>query len=333
MEITLKAKFKYMRIFKIIGVFFILLSLGCSKKIEDTSSEDLNTIIIEIEEREFYNKEEYPLGLFSKEIFEKEALYAKEQLGKLKEIDIYGLSETELISLELLKFKLQDTIDYFKYESYLNPLLSDSGFHTSFSFMVRPFNNYEQVKEYLKKLNAIPGRVDQFLPLLREGLEKGVSQPRVIFNGYESSYDDHIVSSFDESYFYKPFKNLPTTISDTQRDSVLLAAKVAITTNVIPQFKKIKAFFEDEYMPNTRSTIGVSETPKGSDYYQNRINYYTTSTQLTADDIHEVGLKEVARIKTEMKKIISEINFQGSFSEFLHFLRTDPQFYATSPDQ
>ncbi|WP_443632268.1 DUF885 domain-containing protein [Candidatus Marifrigoribacter sp. Uisw_064] len=322
-----------MRIFKIIGVFFILLSLGCSKKIEDTSSEDLNTIIIEIEEREFYNKEEYPLGLFSKEIFEKEALYAKEQLGKLKEIDIYGLSETELISLELLKFKLQDTIDYFKYESYLNPLLSDSGFHTSFSFMVRPFNNYEQVKEYLKKLNAIPGRVDQFLPLLREGLEKGVSQPRVIFNGYESSYDDHIVSSFDESYFYKPFKNLPTTISDTQRDSVLLAAKVAITTNVIPQFKKIKAFFEDEYMPNTRSTIGVSETPKGSDYYQNRINYYTTSTQLTADDIHEVGLKEVARIKTEMKKIISEINFQGSFSEFLHFLRTDPQFYATSPDQ
>jgi uncharacterized protein (DUF885 family) len=154
MEITLKAKFKYMRIFKIIGVFFILLSLGCSKKIEDTSSEDLNTIIIEIEEREFYNKEEYPLGLFSKEIFEKEALYAKEQLGKLKEIDIYGLSETELISLELLKFKLQDTIDYFKYESYLNPLLSDSGFHTSFSFMVRPFNNYEQVKEYLKKLNA-----------------------------------------------------------------------------------------------------------------------------------------------------------------------------------
>jgi uncharacterized protein (DUF885 family) len=86
-------------------------------------------------------------------------------------------------------------------------------------------------------------------------------------------------------------------------------------------------------MPNTRSTIGVSETPKGSDYYQNRINYYTTSTQLTADDIHEVGLKEVARIKTEMKKIISEINFQGSFSEFLHFLRTDPQFYATSPDQ
>jgi uncharacterized protein (DUF885 family) len=333
MEITLKAKFKYMRIFKIIGVFFILLSLGCSKKIEDTSSEDLNTIIIEIEEREFYNKEEYPLGLFSKEIFEKEALYAKEQLGKLKEIDIYGLSETELISLGLLKFKLQDTIDYFKYESYLNPLLSDSGFHTSFSFMVRPFNNYEQVKEYLKKLNAIPGRVDQFLPLLREGLEKGVSQPRVIFNGYESSYDDHIVSSFDESYFYKPFKNLPTTISDTQRDSVLLAAKVAITTNVIPQFKKIKAFFEDEYMPNTRSTIGVSETPKGSDYYQNRINYYTTSTQLTADDIHEVGLKEVARIKTEMKKIISEINFQGSFSEFLHFLRTDPQFYATSPDQ
>lgn len=330
---TQKTKFNYMRTFKIVGIFFILLSLSCSKKVEDTSSEDLKTIITEIEEREPYDEEKYPLGLFSKEHFESEANYAKEQLGKLKEIDISGLSETEMISLELLKFKLQDTIDYFKYESYLNPLLSDSGFHASFTYMVRPFSNYEQVKDYLRKLNAIPNRVDQFLPILREGLEKGVSQPRVIFNGYESSYDDHIVNSFDESYFYGPFKNLPGTISEAQKDSVLLAAKVAITTNVTPQFKKIKTFFEEEYLPNTRTAIGVSETPNGSDYYQNRINYYTTSTQYTADDIHEIGLGEVARIKTEMKKIISDINFQGSFSDFLQFLRTDPQFYATTPDQ
>ncbi|MBV1923306.1 MAG: DUF885 domain-containing protein [Flavobacteriaceae bacterium] len=322
-----------MKTLQLVGLFFILLSISCSKKVEDTSSEDLQAIITEIEERESYNEDDYPLGLFSKELFEQEAIYAKEQLEKLKQIDIEGLSETELISLELLKFKLQDTIDYFKYESYLNPLLSDSGFHASFSYMVRPFNNYEQVKNYLKKLNALPNRVDQFLPILREGLEKGVSQPSVIFNGYESSYNDHIVSNFDDSYFYKPFKNLPSAISDTQRDSVLLAAKVAITTKVIPQFERVKTFFEEEYLPKTRTEIGVSETPGGSDYYQNRINYYTTSTQYTADDIHQIGLKEVARIKTEMEKIISELNFDGSFSDFLHFLRTDPQFYATSAEQ
>ena len=199
--------------------------------------------------------------------------------------------------------------------------------------MVRPFNNYEQVKGYLKKLNALPNRVDQFLPILREGLEKGVSQPRVIFNGYESSYNDHIVSNFDESYFYRPFKNLPSAISDAQRDSVLLAAKVAITTKVIPQFERVKAFFEEEYLPKTRTNLGVSETPNGEDYYQNRINFYTTSTQYTADDIHQIGLKEVARIKTEMEKIISELNFEGSFADFFYFFRTDPHFYATTPDQ
>ena len=322
-----------MKIFKGLFLVLFLIFMSCSKESQVKDSDLLNKIILEIEERESYDENEYPLGLFSKEHYKKEAKYAKEQLIRLAKIDVIFLSETESISLKLLKFQLQDTIDYFEFEMYLNPLLSDSGFHTNFSFMVRPFQNYEQVKDYLTKLNAIPSRVSQFLPLLREGLEKGVSQPSVIFNGYESSYNDHIVESFEESYFYQPFNNLPKTLTSTQKDSVLIAAKVAITTNVIPQFKLVKTFFEDEYFPKTRTSIGISETPNGNAYYQNRINYYTTSTQYSADDIHSIGLQEVARIKTEMEKIISELNFQGSFSEFLNFLRTDPQFYATSPKQ
>ena len=322
-----------MKIFKGLFLVLFLIFMSCSKESQVKDSDLLNKIILEIEERESYDENEYPLGLFSKEHYKKEAKYAKEQLIRLAKIDVIFLSETESISLKLLKFQLQDTIDYFEFEMYLNPLLSDSGFHTNFSFMVRPFQNYEQVKDYLTKLNAIPSRVSQFLPLLREGLEKGVSQPSVIFNGYESSYNDHIVENFEESYFYQPFNNLPKILTSTQKDSVLIAAKVAITTNVIPQFKLVKTFFEDEYFPKTRTSIGISETPNGNAYYQNRINYYTTSTQYSADDIHSIGLQEVARIKTEMEKIISELNFQGSFSEFLNFLRTDPQFYATSPEQ
>ena len=322
-----------MKIFKGLFLVLFLIFMSCSKESKVKDSDLLNKIILEIEERESYDEDEYPLGLFSKEHYKKEAKYAKEQLIRLAKIDVIFLSETESISLKLLKFQLQDTIDYFEFEMYLNPLLSDSGFHTNFSFMVRPFQNYEQVKDYLTKLNAIPSRVSQFLPLLREGLEKGVSQPSVIFNGYESTYNDHIVENFEESYFYQPFNNLPKTLTSTQKDSVLIAAKVAITTNVIPQFKLVKTFFEDEYFPKTRTSIGISETPNGNAYYQNRINYYTTSTQYSADDIHSIGLQEVARIKTEMEKIISELNFQGSFSEFLNFLRTDPQFYATSPKQ
>ena len=322
-----------MKIFKGLFLVLFLIFMSCSKESQVKDSDLLNKIILEIEERESYDENEYPLGLFSKEYYKKEAKYAKEQLIRLAKIDVIFLSETESISLKLLKFQLQDTIDYFEFEMYLNPLLSDSGFHTNFSFMVRPFQNYEQVKDYLTKLNAIPSRVSQFLPLLREGLEKGVSQPSVIFNGYESSYNDHIIENFEKSYFYQPFNNLPKTLTSTQKDSVLIAAKVAITTNVIPQFKLVKTFFEEEYFPKTRTSIGISETPNGNAYYQNRINYYTTSTQYIADDIHSIGLQEVARIKTEMKKIISELNFEGSFSDFLNFLRTDPQFYATSPEQ
>lgn len=322
-----------MKFFRNLAFFIGFVFMSFSINFENPDSELLNKVITEIEERNTYDWKKYPLGLFSKEQFKKEANYAKKQLKQLNKINPKNLSETESISLELLKFKLQDTIDYYDFERFLNPLLSDSGFHTSFPFIVRPFQNYNQVKRYLDQLNAIPDRVNQFLPLLREGLEKGVSQPRVIFNGYESSYNDHIVSDFKESYFYTPFNELPRALSLSQKDSILTAAEVAITKHVIPQFKVVKTFFEEEYYPKTRSAIGISETPNGKEYYQNRINYYTTSTQYSADAIHQIGLDEVARIKNEMEKIILELEFQGSFSEFLDFLRTDPQFYATSPEQ
>lgn len=322
-----------MKFFRNIAFLIGFVFMSFSINFENPDSELLNTVITEIEERNTYDWKKYPLGLFSKEQFKKEANYAKKQLKQLNKINPKNLSETESISLELLKFKLQDTIDYYDFERFLNPLLSDSGFHTSFPFIVRPFQNYNQVKRYLDQLNAIPDRVNQFLPLLREGLEKGVSQPRVIFNGYESSYNDHIVSDFKESYFYTPFNDLPRALSLSQKDSILTAAEVAITKHVIPQFKVVKTFFEEEYYPKTRSAIGISEMPNGKEYYQNRINYYTTSTQYSADAIHQIGLDEVARIKNEMEKIILELEFQGSFSEFLDFLRTDPQFYATSPEQ
>ncbi|WP_035334773.1 DUF885 family protein [Dokdonia sp. PRO95] len=276
--------------------------------------------------------DEHPMGVFSKERFEKESAFAKAQLKKLQAITPSTLSETELISLELLMFKHQETVDYYEYERYLNPLLSDSGFHSSWNYMVRPISTYKQAVSYLNKLKALPDVVDQYLPLLREGVKKGVSQPHVIFNGYESTYDSQIVGDYKDSFYYEPFLNLPSSISGAQRDSLLVAARSAIEQQVVPSFERVKTFFETEYLPKTRTTLGVSETPNGKAYYQNRINYYTT-LDITADEVHNKGLAEVARIKAEMQKIIKEINFEGSFADFLQFLRTDKQFYATSPEQ
>jgi len=315
----------------------VLLVLSCflcfGSSYGQTSSKKLASIIDTVQNHEGYDASEYPMGLFSREYFKSEAAFAAKQLKELQRLKGKELSETESISLALLKFQLQDQIDYYSFERFLNPLLSDSGFHSSFTYMARPLNSYEQVISYLEKLNALPDVVDQYLPLLWEGIESGVSQPRVIFNGYESTYDTHIVDNFEESFFYQPFKNLPNELSLAQQDSVLVAAEKVISEKVVPQFKRIKTFFETEYFPKTRKTIGVSETPKGNAYYQNRINYYTTSRQYTAEDIHQIGLKEVTRIKAGMEKIIVEVGFKGSFADFLHFLRTDEQFYAKTPEE
>ena len=299
----------------------------------DRENEKLEIIIQEYQNHEAYDYKDYPLGNFSEEHFRSEKEFAENLLVKLSYIDVKKLDENDNISFELLSFVLEDIVAYYDFERFLNPLLSDSGFHSSLVYNVRPMYNYKQIKNYLNKLNSIPQYVDQYLPLLRKGLKKGVSQPLIIFNGYESTYNDHITKDFELNYFYSPFKTLPNGLSQTQKDSVLIEAKKAIENSVVPQFIRIKDFFEKEYYPNTRTTIGVSETPNGAEFYQNRINYYTTSTLYSADEIHQIGLKEVARIKEEMIKIIQDLNFKGSFEEFFKFLRTDDQFYAKTPKE
>ena len=314
---------KYNYLFLIIFIFY-----SCN-----TDQHKLDGIIEEYQNHEGYDYDEYPLGNFSEDYFKNEKEFAENLLSKMSKIDANKLDENDNISYELLSFELLDIIAYYDFERFLNPLLSDSGFHSSLVYHVRPVYNYDQIKNYLNKLNSIPQYVDQYLPLLRKGIKKGVSQPLIIFKGYESTYNDHITDDYKSNYFYSPFNNLPKDLSQTQKDSILIEAQKAIEKNVVPQFIRIKNFFEKEYYPNTRNSIGVSETPNGLEFYQNRIDYYTTSKTYTADKIHEIGLTEVARIKKEMVEIIKELNFKGSFEEFFKFLRTDDQFYAKTPKE
>jgi len=321
-----------MNLFRIFTIALFLITIqSCDEYNRNKNSNKLTEIINSYQDHDGYDYKKYPLGLVTKEHYKNESDFANELLLNLALIDTSFLNENDKISYKLLSFKLQDIIDYYEFERYLNPLLSDSGFHSSLGYMVKPLYNYKQVKEYISKLNALPDYVDQHFINLREGLSKGVSQPLVIFKGYESTYDDHITKDFKANYFYSPFLNMPDDLSESQIDSVLYEGQKAIEQSVIPEFKRIKEFFEKEYFPNTRTKIGVSEIQDGLDYYQNRINYYTTSKSYTADIIHEIGIKEVSRIKKEMVKIISDLNFNGSFDDFFNFLRTDDRFYAKTP--
>ncbi|SNR80663.1 DUF885 domain-containing protein [Lutibacter flavus] len=316
------------------GFIILLISLFSCKsgnETDNSSSTELQISINSYENHKGYDEKEFPLGLYTEQYYKEEADFAKVELEEISKIKLEDLSESEKISLELLKFVLQENIDLYEFEAFLNPLLSDTGFHTSLPYQVRDFSTHQQFVNYLNKLNAFPLFVEQHISLMRIGLEKGISQPKIIFNDFEDTYNIQIVDNYEDSFYYSPFKNLASNSSQEQKDSLLTAAKVVIETKVIPQFKVIKDFFDNEYFLETRERGGVSNQPNGAAYYQNRVNYYTTST-ISAEEVHQTGLKEVARIKAEMEQIIKEVGFKGSFSEFLTFLRTDEQFYATTGD-
>lgn len=308
----------------LLACFFVQFSYG------QNAAAQLDSVIKKYENYRPYDWKEYPMGRYDEAIYKEQADFSAGLLQELKTIPTTDLTETQAISHELLRFQLKNEIDEYKYKMYLNPIQADQGFHLNLNYWVQPLASYEQAKRYLNDLKSVPYFTRSHFALMRKGIKEGIMQPSIIFKGYEGTYNTHIVANPEDSYFYSPFKNLPETISQERKDSLQKAALAVVRDSVIPSFRQIKTFFETEYIPKARKKIGVSAQPDGAAFYQNRINYYTTSDQYTAKDIHEIGLKEVARIHTEMEKIIQEVGFEGSFEEFFTFLRTDKQFYATS---
>ena len=308
----------------------LVLSIGCSSIAEDEIM--LQECIDQYEAYDSYDREIFPLGDHTEERYQADYDFYGTLLEKINGITLAKLTSEDRISLKLLKFLVEDHRANFEFQIYLNPLLSDSGFHNSLVYSVRPLTSKKQSIAYLKMLQAIPIFVDQNLILLKKGLESGVSQPLIIFDGYESSYDKHITETVENNFYFSPFKNLPDQFSSEEKDSLLSVAHATIQKDVIPSFQKIKTFFETEYYPQTRKAIGVSQTPNGSAFYKDRIAYYTT-LDMTAEEVHQLGLKEVAKIKNAMEAIITEVEFQGSFEDFFAFLRSDKQFYAQSGDE
>jgi uncharacterized protein (DUF885 family) len=297
-----------------------------------SSKEKLNTLIEVYQNYAGNKRDEFPLGDYRESRFEKYAAFCDSIKAELKTIDGKSLSEDDKISYKLLHFKLKETLVKYNFKTHWNPILSDAGFHSSLTYRVRPITSKKTALKYLTLLKAIPTYIDQQKELISKGLEAGIGQPLVIFEGYESTYEQHITPTAEENFYYSPFLNLPEPISEREKDSLREAAKEVILKSVIPSFMKVKSFFEDTYYPNTRTSIGVSESPNGKEYYQSRIDFYTT-LEMTPESIHKKGLEEVARIKKQMEAIIQEVKFKGSFSEFLRYLRTNPKFYAKTPDE
>ncbi len=274
----------------------------------------------------------YPLGSFAEADFQRRYNFQLATYTQLLKIDSKNLAFDDLINLELLKHEVKNQLTFFEYQEYLNPILSDDGFHIDFAFIASSnYKTKQSLDLYIRKLNAFPTYTDQHLDLMRKGLKVEISQPKIALKGYESTYEQHIVANIEQSVFWKPFVTKPYGISDNDWNSAVEAGKKAITLSVIPTFQKIKTFFDNEYYPQTRTTLGASNFPKGNAFYNEKVKFYTT-TNLTPTAVFDIGEAEVERIKREMLDVMKEVNFTGSLKDFIQTLRTDPKFYAISPE-
>lgn len=244
------------------------------------------------------------------------------------------LTNDNKISWSVLNYRIKNQLDNYTNKEHLMPLTAESGFHAYLSFISRmvSFKTEQDYLDYISRLNQVPRYFDQQMAWMKLGLAEGYTQPKVVLAGFEESIAAFIKSDATESGYYAPFKNMPKHIPAETQQMLVAKAKQAINESVFPSYQKFYDFMVKEYMPNARGNIAASSLPNGKAFYDNRVKHFTT-LDMSADEVHQVGVKEVKRIRAEMQAIIDDLGFEGSFAEFVEFLRTDPQFYAKTPEE
>lgn len=261
------------------------------------------------------------------------AAFWRDIMDRLDYIKLDSLNKKEQIDYKIFRFITENDVRQIALESYLIPIQSDGGFHIDYVYMANGyrFNKDEDYVKYISKLSEFKSIAEDNINVMKLGLEKGITMPQIVLDNYESSIDVHVVTDPEESFFYKAFKNMPADMAPATKQKLQAKAKDAIQKSIVPGYKMFSDFMKNEYRPKARKTLGASQLPNGKSYYQQQVDYYTTLNK-SADEIHQIGVKEVSRIRREMDEIIKEIDFDGSFEDFLKFLRTDPQFYCDTPD-
>ena len=267
------------------------------------------------------------------EAINERAIFWKKIENRLNSINPDRLSQAQKINYRIFSRIINEKIDEIKFKSFLMPINTDSGFHTGLIRIQRamPFQTIGDYKNYIARLNEFPRYFDEQIILMKEGLHLGITIPKAVLNDYELTISAHIVSDPDMSLFFNPFNKIPKNIPKNDREKLILEGRQAILTSVVKAYGDFLDFFISEYRPGARVTLGATEMPNGSEYYQFKVKQFTT-LDYTPEEVHQIGLKEVERIKSEMRTIIEQVGFKGSFSKFLDFLRTDKRFYVKSPD-
>ena len=263
---------------------------------------------------------------------EMQHLQRRDFLSRLSAIDRSALSEADQLNYDLFRRDLQRRVDEHRFEGFLMPFSQRGGVQNldNQANYLR-FESVQDFEDWLERLGKIDTVIDQTIEAADRGIEKGLVLPRVLMERIPEQIAVQLVENGEDSPFYRTFETMPDTIPAKDQDRLRATAIKRIEGTVVPAYRKLARYFDKTYLPATRESVGLSSLPNGSNWYEFLARRFTT-TAMTPDEIHRTGLEEVKRIREEMQQIIDELGFEGSFQEFLAFLRTDPQFYYDNPD-
>jgi uncharacterized protein (DUF885 family) len=254
-------------------------------------------------------------------------------LARLRAIDREALPLEERVHYDVFALEKEHAIREAELGGHVFAITNRGGFHISFPELHDrvPLRTVQDYENYLARLNDFPRFTREHVELLREGIRRGWTLPRVVMEDADVPIRAQIVEDPEASTLFIPFRDFPDAVPAGERARLREAGRRAIADAVVPAYREFLAFIEGEYLPDARADIATLSIPDGEAYYAHRVQLFTT-LPLSAREVHEIGLAEVARIRAEMEDVIARAGFEGGFDEWLHFLRTDPRFYAETPE-
>lgn len=255
-------------------------------------------------------------------------------LDRLEAIDENNLPAGETVNFATLDYLLRFRVELAQFDMQRAPFSNDSGFFSTPLYVAsstRP-RNVEAAENWIARLEDLPRYLDENIYWMREGIEAGYTQPANIIGGVRDQIAAIAAMSIEETGMVDPIDALPASVPDAERARLRAEAEAAVADHVLPAYQALLDFMDEEYVPAARTELGISSVPDGRAQYQALVRYHTT-LDTSPEEVHQRGLAEVARIRSEMEAIIEEVGFDGTFAEFLNFMRTDPQFYAESEEE
>ena len=261
----------------------------------------------------------------------------EEFLQRLLDIDRSQLGEQDQLSYDIFRINREQSLEGNQFPFHLQPI---NQFYSITNFFVQlgsgasahPFKTVKDYEDFLSRADDFSAIIDQIVTNMKQGMNEGVTQPRILMEKLLPQIDAHVVENVAHSNFYAPVRNMPEDFSDADRERLTAAYEDKIMNTIIPAYQRISNFIGDDYLGNARETVGLYAQPNGVSWYEYMVRLRTT-TDMTPEEIHQVGLDEVARIHSEMHSVMEEVGFEGDLKEFFEYMNTDPQFFFDEPEQ